>query len=361
MRSTVFSDSAVLPKDGEEDGQLMRFVLRNVFSELLAAYNARMVELQGNIYGLLCIPQHGEAWQEKLEEILQNGRHILKENFDFHLSVALSSKVQGLHRIRQAYAWARDALALRHPGEDMTLISWRQETVEHPMNKMAGDVELAARHLEQFVAAGDESSALKELRGLQKDCMALPGWSIRMHCAALLHGVMQSLLLRATESEADSVIQRVQQYMESPLVQDDFAELSQIISLACKAGIAGNENSRQAEIVQHADAYIREHYAQSSMSIGQVADFLGMTASYVSTLYKKQMGKSMLDAINLTRIHHAKLLLSGSHMSLEQIAVQVGYYNSSTFIRAFKKYKGITPGQYRASKGQIVQAVQEEN
>jgi YesN/AraC family two-component response regulator len=49
------------------------------------------------------------------------------------------------------------------------------------------------------------------------------------------------------------------------------------------------------------------------------------------------------------RLAEAKKLLRETRRGIEAIATAVGYYNSAGFIRTFKKYEGITPGQYRSN------------
>ena len=345
-----FTDSALLPGDGEDDARLMRFVMRNVFSELLAGYNARLIELHGWTYALLCLPAGPENWQDKLEETLRSGRQILKDNFDLGLTVAASFRVQGLHKISQAYGCVRDALAARQAGAEEMLLYWKREQDQPPVERLTEEMENILRRLEQLTVAGDLEEAKHQIHLMKKTAASLPGWTVKMQCAVLLQGILQNLTMRFSKEEVEPVSQRIQQYMEAAPVKDEFMELSRIVESACTLGAAANENVRRADIARKADEYIQEHYAKSSMSISRVAEHLNLTASYASALYKRQTGQAMLDTINLTRIHHAKLLLTGSHMSLEQVAEKVGYYNSSSFIRAFKKYESITPGQYRAIK-----------
>ncbi len=345
-----FKDSAILPEDGEDDARLMRFVLRNVFSELLAGYNARLTELHGWTYALLCLPAGMDGWQDKLEETLLGGRQILKENFDLGMTIAVSVRVQGLHKISQAYSQVRDALSARQQGTDELILAWKRESAQMPLERLTEEIESILRRIEQLTAAGDWEEAKHQIHLMKKAAASLPGWTVKMQCAILLQGILQNLSLRFPQEEVAPVAQRIQQYMEAPSAKNDFLELSYIVGSACSLCAAAGENVRRADIARKADEYIREHYAQSSMSISRVAEHLNLTASYASALYKRQTGQAMLDTINLTRIQNAKLLLTGSHMSLEQVAVKVGYFNSSSFIRAFKKYENITPGQYRAMK-----------
>ena len=275
----------------------------------------------------------------------------MQENFDLGMTIAVSHKVQGLHKIRQAYNWVRDALAARQPGAQEVLVYWKQVKPQPTLDKSSEKVEAAVRRLAQLAAAGDTEGAMNELKALKKAAALLPGWSVRMQFTVLLQELLQNLTLRFSADEVAAVAQRVQQYMEAPPSKDDFAEMNHIIKEACALSSAAGENVRRADVARKADQYIQENYMKSSMSISSVAEYLNLTASYASALYKRQTGQAMLDAINLTRIHHAKLLLTGSHMSLEQVAQQVGYFNSSSFIRTFKKYEGVTPGQFRSLNG----------
>lgn len=51
--------------------------------------------------------------------------------------------------------------------------------------------------------------------------------------------------------------------------------------------------------------------------------------------------------LNSVRIDHAKELLKNKHISVEEVAGQVGYMNSKYFFRVFKKTMGISPLKYR--------------
>jgi YesN/AraC family two-component response regulator len=55
-----------------------------------------------------------------------------------------------------------------------------------------------------------------------------------------------------------------------------------------------------------------------------------------------------MDYLLSLRLKHAKILLSNSNYSITEISQMVGYFNPASFIRIFKKYEGMPPGQYRA-------------
>jgi two-component system response regulator YesN len=92
--------------------------------------------------------------------------------------------------------------------------------------------------------------------------------------------------------------------------------------------------------------YITRNYA-SDLCLDRVAEAVGLSSSYLSWIFKEISGANFVDFINKFRIEKAKELLTESGMNISDVAIRVGYSNSNTFIKVFKKYEGITPGQFR--------------
>ncbi len=93
---------------------------------------------------------------------------------------------------------------------------------------------------------------------------------------------------------------------------------------------------------------VEENYANPDLNVSFIADMVGKNLDYVSRTFKKTTLIGLLDYIHHTRIDTAKKLLSrGSDLTIQQIASMVGYTNPDSFIRAFKRINGTTPGQYR--------------
>ncbi|CAM4516172.1 helix-turn-helix domain-containing protein [Paenibacillus macerans] len=82
-------------------------------------------------------------------------------------------------------------------------------------------------------------------------------------------------------------------------------------------------------------------------SLQLMADHFGMSVSNFSHHFKKEMGQNFKEYLDRLRIQKSTQLLRESGDTLEAIAAQTGYTNTSSFIRSFKKIVGTTPGQYR--------------
>ncbi len=108
-------------------------------------------------------------------------------------------------------------------------------------------------------------------------------------------------------------------------------------------------NSDQA-IYQKTLSYIHENYSSNSLSISAIADEFDVSVQYLSKRFKKKMGIGPLEYLQLLRIEKSKQLLNDGNNRVKDVARKIGFINSASFIRVFKKYEGVSPGVYRASK-----------
>lgn len=97
-------------------------------------------------------------------------------------------------------------------------------------------------------------------------------------------------------------------------------------------------------------SFINENYQSSGLSLADVAEHCGMTASYLSYLFKEKSGSNFKEYIDGLRLERAKHLLNETDMKVEEIARAVGYENSYSFTRFFKNNMGLTPKEFRALK-----------
>ena len=108
-----------------------------------------------------------------------------------------------------------------------------------------------------------------------------------------------------------------------------------------------SENER---IVQRALLYIRENYTNPDISFKEVADFVGLSTSYLSTLMKKYGNINYNQYLNDVRIEKAKMFLRNKDIKTYEVAFCVGFNSSQYFSSIFKKITGMTPKEYREMK-----------
>ena len=83
------------------------------------------------------------------------------------------------------------------------------------------------------------------------------------------------------------------------------------------------------------------------LSLQAHARRIGVNASYLSALFKKETGMTLTDYVNHKRIDFAIYLLNASDLQIQTIAQNCGIPDVNYFTRTFKRIIGITPSQYR--------------
>ncbi|MBP1965474.1 response regulator [Paenibacillus aceris] len=112
-------------------------------------------------------------------------------------------------------------------------------------------------------------------------------------------------------------------------------------------GIIRSDAREQPKIssVTHARAYMEQHYTRD-VTLQEVAEHVGMNPTYFSVLFKEEVGESYIKYLTRIRMELAKTLLSRG-LRVNDVSEKVGYHTYRHFSEVFKKYTGVTPGQYK--------------
>ena len=83
-----------------------------------------------------------------------------------------------------------------------------------------------------------------------------------------------------------------------------------------------------------------------SVTLKELAAQFSYHPNYVSSLLRRETGKTFSELILEKRMDRAVVLLKGTDLSVEEISAMLGYSNSSNFYKAFRDYFGKTPREY---------------
>lgn len=92
--------------------------------------------------------------------------------------------------------------------------------------------------------------------------------------------------------------------------------------------------------------YIEDNSAER-LTVGNIAEHFFISPSYLSHLFKKRSGKSVMEFVGEVRINKARLYLERENMSVGEIAGLVGFDDFNYFSRKFRQICGETPTSYR--------------
>lgn len=104
---------------------------------------------------------------------------------------------------------------------------------------------------------------------------------------------------------------------------------------------------QQQLILKQAKSYLSSHYMDFDCSLSSVAEFIHMSPSHLSFIFKKEVGTTFINYLTDLRIKKAKQLLSSTDLMVYEVSTNVGYENYAYFSTVFKKSVGLSPKEYR--------------
>ena len=129
---------------------------------------------------------------------------------------------------------------------------------------------------------------------------------------------------------------------------DTIEEMLNALGMICHNlfTLSGNNTACEADLITQMKIYVDSNYTDNNFSLQEMADYFNIGMSNLSQFFKRQTGKTLIEYYTSLRMEHAKTLLADPQNKIDDIALQVGYLNTSSFIRRFKQCYGISPRQY---------------
>ena len=162
-------------------------------------------------------------------------------------------------------------------------------------------------------------------------------------CTILIRFVTDSTMLSQEQAEFYyfdmNMLNKSTSFRELSLLTSNF--VYNIVKVIETSSYSGN-----SQLIRSAISDINENY-KNKISLTTVADRLHTNSSYLSMLFKQEMGVTFTDYLNQIRINRSCELLANTSLNLIDISFQVGYDDQSYYTKVFKKLKGSTPKNYR--------------
>lgn len=110
--------------------------------------------------------------------------------------------------------------------------------------------------------------------------------------------------------------------------------------------VIGNGDMPGNPLAQKARKYVVDHI-EDCISLQETAEYVGVSAGYLSTIFKREYNQSFVDYVNETKMEYACRLLEEGELMVMEIAYRLGYENAYYFSKVFRKYIGMSPTDYQ--------------
>ncbi len=111
------------------------------------------------------------------------------------------------------------------------------------------------------------------------------------------------------------------------------------------------ESDTRSRYVSEVLRMVEEGYASPELSVGSIAEALGVTEGHLSHVFRKETSCKLSTYIALYRIREAKRLLDSTQSRVNEVAEQVGYRDITYFSRKFRSIVGLSPSEYKKQAG----------
>lgn len=100
-------------------------------------------------------------------------------------------------------------------------------------------------------------------------------------------------------------------------------------------------------VIQKLRECVSNNYWREDFSLGEAAEYVGLSVQYVSKLFRREMGTTFVDYLTSVRLRQAVKLMYDEELKIYEIAERCGYATQHYFSNVFKKNMGTSPAEYR--------------
>ena len=318
-------------------------------------------EFQRGVEGwaFLLMADNEEQMSERVKELSKDLEEIMKNYSTIAYFGEIGQPVARLRELEESFREAERALAARFTMELNRIISVEDirmaqnvDTLDDIEITSFGEIEKTRTMLEKFLNNGaeDEIDEFVDVYINELPEENLKSVLMRQYIIMDAYIVMMSFCEKIEGIEGEMQAQSEELKNSMKTIQT-LEEIKNYIRMLLKKIIGVRDTisgRRYSDIIEIAKDQIRKTYMSDEISLNTIAAEVGMSPSYFSSIFSKEMGKTFVEYLTEIRMDRAKELLMCSSMKTSEIGYEVGYKDPHYFSYIFKKTQNCTPKEFRA-------------
>lgn len=318
-------------------------------------------EFQRGVEGwaFLLMADNEEQMSERVKELSKDLEEIMKNYSTIAYFGGIGQPVARLRELEESFREAERALAARFTMELNRIISVEDirmaqnvDTLDDKEITSFGEIEKTRTMLEKFLNNGaeDEIDEFVDVYINELPEENLKSVLMRQYIIMDAYIVMMSFCEKIEGIEGEMQAQSEELKNSMKTIQT-LEEIKNYIRMLLKKIIGVRDTisgRRYSDIIEIAKDQIRKTYMSDEISLNTIAAEVGMSPSYFSSIFSKEMGKTFVEYLTEIRMDRAKELLMCSSMKTSEIGYEVGYKDPHYFSYIFKKTQNCTPKEFRA-------------
>lgn len=310
-------------------------------------------------WAFLLMADNEEQMSERVKELSKDLEEIMKNYSTIAYFGGIGQPVARLRELEESFREAERALAARFTMELNQIISVEDirmaqnvDTLDDIEITSFGEIEKTRTMLEKFLNNGaeDEIDEFVDVYINELSEENLKSVLMRQYIIMDAYIVMMSFCEKFEGIEGEMQAQSEELKNSMKTIQT-LEEIKNYIRMLLKKIIGVRDTisgRRYSDIIEIAKDQIRKTYMSDEISLNTIAAEVGMSPSYFSSIFSKEMGKTFVEYLTEIRMDRAKELLMCSSMKTSEIGYEVGYKDPHYFSYIFKKTQNCTPKEFRA-------------
>lgn len=322
-------------REMNNENKAYSFMLETIEKEeFIEGYGVHMINNNQNLFVIF-----GNK-EEEMEGVLEKMLNIEKAYCQDYV-MAISNYHTEIGESSKAYLEAETAFDNHLLTDNSKIIRFGNVVQKDYINLLQDNY---LQRLKYAIRASDKTAVEVAVKDI---CNKMSGENASLYTFRLLYNdIIRVLLAEWTGDKSEfenfySVFSLSQCY--------NMQDFNDLLCDVCKVIIDNRSGKaiKNSQIVEQAIVYMQEHFSDPELTMNALADHLKVSSVTLAVEFKNEMDVRPSDYLANLRMEKAKELLSTTNMLVREVSLSVGYEDDHVFMRRFKKYTGMTPGQYR--------------
>lgn len=337
------------PAFTRDDQKKMMGFAEDIISEMVRGFfdYSCLIRRDQNGFILVLSAYEISDYQERIRKMSGKFLSVIKDYFEVSASVAVSQKGRGIEEFPELLYQGMSAMNYTYYEWSEPIVFYSEECEVSKRHSSNFNINFLKKDLGQSIQSNDGERFAQIMEQVAALLMEnKPSRYQAINGCSSLYYFITSFFEDQEERAFPYAVDIIGQLNRMGTLNDIIRWISGFGDEVMKVLVqrASEKVDRNVELAQQ---YVEEHY-QEKITLGQLAEQLGISQGYFSSIFKKQTGQNFTDYVNHVRVEKAKELIGMHQYMMYEISDMLGFDTQYYFSTVFKKITGLTPKEYEA-------------
>lgn len=341
----------------KQDGGLAAFIVHNIAEEIIKENkDGEVIKNMDNRLAAVLTTNSPRTFEQNLESLFKKIQYEVKRVMDLELTIGIGGVVTDVDMLHLSYEEAQEMLEYEYSCGRGSILE-AAKVRETDSNK---DWRLLLEDLFEVLKNGGKGEIHRILKEMSDEIRSAYLKKDRTYFVLLeaIRNVRKSIdAVGMADSEIKQEIHIVEEQVGSAKSLEEAVKVIESLCIKAADEIEIQSDSKGLKRAAMALDYLKKNYMDPSMNLQLVCEYLNMSSSRFSAMFKECTGNTFMEALINIRMEKAKELVVNTSLKNYEIADRVGFSDPHYFSVSFKKATGKTPKEYAREMRGLVEKI----